>query len=157
MKRVMLSLGVSIELADGRFDITDTLEADSPFTLAREDGIGAFQLSLARFSSGAVPNATAEDLRGMLESFGSKRNLGSPIDVRIHDQKVRCIGGSFSSEDFIRVWYATNGRSFIFASHVAAHTAPEEVAVCEQMIRSVEFSKPEPNQPSEPTPAAWLT
>jgi hypothetical protein len=48
-------------------------------------------------------------------------------------------------EDFIRVWYVTNSRSFVFASHFAATDAPAELADCEAMVSSIRF-KEEPNQ-----------
>ena len=51
-------------------DITDTVEADAPpFTLARGDGVGALQFSVALYIEGPVPDPPPAYLAEMLATF----------------------------------------------------------------------------------------
>jgi hypothetical protein len=137
--RVRLPIGISIDLVDGWFDVTDDMPAGAPFTLARADGAGAFQLSAGAYASGAMPDVGVEQLRDMLVAFGRDRGLGAPVDTRVHVDRVSSVGGSFDQADFTRAWYVSDGRSFVFASHTSAQNAPDELEDCESMIRGVAF------------------
>ncbi|MBN9689584.1 MAG: hypothetical protein J0M24_05045 [Verrucomicrobia bacterium] len=155
--RVFLPLGISLELADGWLDVSDDLPPGSPFTLARSDGVGAFQLSAAIYQCGRMPNADIGELVEMLALFGKEKGFDPPSKMTTRLGDVSFAGGSFVGEDFIRIWYVTNGRSFVFASYVAATHVPAELADCEAMVSSIRF-KEEPNkiathEPPQPDPS----
>lgn len=144
-----IPLGFSLDLVDGWQDVTHELPVAAPFTLARADGFGVFQFSSAVYQAGRVPKAGVAELREMLASFGRDRGLGEPADVQFHDRDTSSVGGSFQKGDFIRVWYVSDGKSFVFASHTSGRSAPEEVEQCESMIRSLEFRKEESNHAAQ--------
>ena len=59
---------------DGWEDVTDSLEIEGPpFTLARADGVGALQFSIATYSGGERPDPSPDDLLEMVEGFGQSR------------------------------------------------------------------------------------
>ena len=101
---------VVIELPAGWVDVSHDMPEGAPPTLARTDGVGALQFSVARFKSGANPNVDADDLGLLLKEFASTRSLGVPSDVEQREAISRYIGGTFMrNDDLTRVWYASNG------------------------------------------------
>ena len=137
-----LSLPFTIRCSDGWCDITAEVEAaDPPWTLARPDGAGAFQFSVAAYRSGRVPNPSPQDLLSLLRDFGSSRQLGEPTDVVVEDGNLRLAAGSFRfGEDFLRVWYVSDGQSFAKATYTSAWGEQHsELPDCEQMIRTLRF------------------
>jgi hypothetical protein len=96
-------VGLSLELIEGWSDITDTSKG-LPFTMAREDGVGAFQFSVAHYKSGAEPNATIEDLIRMLASFFHAKALGEMSDVCSASDPLMVAGATSRIEGVVRVW-----------------------------------------------------
>ena len=141
MSHVSIPVGVRLDLADGWFDITDTLDAGSPFTLARDDGVGAFQFSSALYKGGIVPTADCEDLTQMLHAFFANRNLGEAVDVVVHSSHPSFVAGSSRKDGLIRVWYVSNARSFVLATYTSDFDASTEVYQCEAMVRSIQFEE----------------
>jgi hypothetical protein len=127
---------------DGWEDVTDSLEiADPPITLARTDGVGALQFSVATYSSGTRPDPSTDDLLGMIEEFGRSRGLGLPGNVLTRSGPLRMATGSFLADgDFVRAWYVSDGLSFALATYVCeAGSEADELADCEQIIESLAF------------------
>jgi hypothetical protein len=128
---------------DGWEDVTDTLEFEAPpITLARNDGVGALQFSIAVYSHGERPDPAPEDLLGMLEEFGQARGLGKPDAVLIRSSPLRTAAGSFlSNDDFVRAWYVSDGLNFALITYTCdAGSEIEELAECEQIVRSLAFT-----------------
>lgn len=69
---------VLIELPAGWADVGDDMPEGAPPTLARVDGVGALQFSVARYQSGANPNIHEDDLDELLREFARKQSLGFP-------------------------------------------------------------------------------
>lgn len=137
-----MSLPFTIRCSDGWWDITDEVEAaDAPWTLARPDGVGAFQFSIATYKSGRIPNPTAQDLLSLLRDFASSRQLGESADVVVEDGDLRLAGASFrSGDDFLRVWYVSDGWSFAMVTYTSVWDEQHsELVDCEQMIRTLRF------------------
>lgn len=68
----------SVVALPGWEDITDAVEADDPpFSLARGDGVGALQFSVALYTSGPVPDPSPADLEEMVATFAESRGLGT--------------------------------------------------------------------------------
>jgi hypothetical protein len=138
-----MPLPFTIRCSDGWCDITDEIEAaDPPWTLAKPDGVGAFQFSLATYKSGRIPNPSPQVLLSLLRDFASSQELGEPAEVVTEDRDLRIAAGSFRHrDDFVRAWYASDGRSFAKVTYTCVWSAQQaELPDCERMIRSLRFT-----------------
>ena len=141
MPRIVLE-SFSVVAPPGWVDITASVEADNaPFTLAREDGVGALQFSVALYAVGPVPDPTPDDLSEMMADFATKRGLNSPREVNLGSGPLRLAAGSFEfGEDFLKVWQFSDGRSFGFVTYVCKSGREHaELGECESIVRSVRF------------------
>ena len=134
---------ISVELPVGWGEITDNVEADEPpFTLAHDDGVGALQFSTAIYKSGVVPNSSLGDLLELLQDFGDKQELEDPSEVVTEVGPPVLAAGTFDwvEDCVIRVWYVSDGLNFAFITYTCSneHVGPE-LAVCEQIVRSIQF------------------
>ena len=109
--------GAQISYLDGWFDITHELPANSASTLARNDGIGVLQFSVAKYRTGTRARITGEDLIAMLAEFGRGRSLGEPSNVIVASGRVS--GDFVAPAEFIRAWYVTNGSDVALVTYVA--------------------------------------
>jgi hypothetical protein len=133
----------AVQVPRGWADITDTLEEDEPpYTLARPDGVGALQFSIALYKSGPVPDPSLAMLRDMVAEFGRKQGLGEPLAILAESGPPRLAAGSFvGDEDLLRVWQLSDGRNFAFVTYTcAAEHAGPELAACERIVRSIVFT-----------------
>jgi hypothetical protein len=119
----------------------DTTEADHPPTLSKPDGYGALQFSVAKYSSGEVPQITENTLHDMLVEFAASRELGEPVNppaARLG--RVTRVGATFDVEGAVlRVWYLSDGRSVVLATYFCHHPehAAEELRDCEAMLSTL--------------------
>lgn len=115
----------------------------APPTLARTDGVGTLQFSVARFESGANPNIHSDDLGVLLREFARTRLLGVPSDVEHGETISRYIGGTFIRDsDLTRVWYASNGSDLVLVTYVAETGNPAciaELADAALIVKSIDF------------------
>ncbi len=137
----------SIQAAPGWCDITDTIDASNvPYTLALEDGIGAFQISAGIYRKGPKPNPSAQLLLSMLLKFATAAKLGVSFDVRLEDSPLnsplKLAAASFEQNNgFVRVWYVSDGYSFAQVTYVSDINPPQkEVSDCEIMVRTLRFN-----------------
>lgn len=141
MQRIV-SDSFAVQVPNGWGDITDSVESESPpFTLARPDGVGALQFSIATFKSGPTPNPTPTVLLDMLVNFGHSRDLGIPNAVNTEiGPPVLAAGNFVACDDSIRVWYVSDGRNFAFITYTASNTDfGPELPDCETIVRSIDF------------------
>lgn len=139
-----MSLPFTIRRSEGWCDITAEVDAaDPPWTLAKPDGVGAFQLSIALYKSGRIPNPTPQDLLSLLRDFASSRQLGEPTGVAVEDGYLRLAAASFRwGNDFLRVWYVSDGQSLAKATYTCADGGEHsELPDCEHMVRTLKFEK----------------
>lgn len=126
-------------------DITETVETESPpFTLAKEDGVGALQLTVGEYRSGPMPGPTASDLGDMLDEFAAARTLGRPIRgsrVLQEGPPSSATANYHSEPDLARAWYISAKGHFVLVTYVCDwdHRGAEEAEV-NSMVRSVRFS-----------------
>jgi hypothetical protein len=135
----------TVQAPDGWQDITDSVEADdAPFTLARADGVGALQFSVALHTGGERPGPSPQQLLEMVEEFGQSRGLGVAGAVATQAGPPQLAAGSFESDgDRVRVWYVSDGLSFALVTFVCeAGREADELAECELIVRSVRFAVP---------------
>jgi hypothetical protein len=135
---------LSIDFPEGWVDITDTESPQvnsTPWTMAREDGKGALQFSVALYAAGTVPNATVEELSSMLFTFGAKHHLGLPSEIETHSESIKYVAGSFLPPDqYLRCWQISDGLNFCFATYTSLHGRIEnELIDCSHIVKSIIF------------------
>lgn len=105
----------------GWVDITHAVEEDDPpFTLAKEDGVGALQFSSAAFESGERPVPTAADLADMVREFGEDRGFGPPLGCdQTSGAGPAVASGNFRvAGDLVRVLYVAERGHFLLVTYV---------------------------------------
>ena len=132
----------TLQRLSGWLDTTHELDVPNPpWTFTRPDGVGAFQFSVSRYVSGPLPNPSASVLLSMLREFAVSRELGEPANIVTEDGDLRLAGASFrTGDDFIRVWYVSDGYSFAKITYTCACGVEQaELSDCEQMVRTLRF------------------
>jgi len=123
-------------------DITDAVEGHSvPFTLAKADGTGALQFSVATYKSGKIPNVSLRDLNELREDFAQKEQLGRAINEVSTDGALRVSGGSYqTTQDFVRVWYCSDGKNVALITYTASRGKEDhEPDECDAIVAGVRF------------------
>ena len=124
-------------------DITAEVEAaDPPWTLAKPEGVGALQFSIALYRGGVRPEPGGRDLLEMTLAFGRSRGCGVPSDVCQEAGPPVVASASFrTNDDFIRVWHVSDGANFAFVTYLCDPASPSELEIgeCEAIVRSVRF------------------
>lgn len=112
--------GMSLELPTGWSDVTDDLPEGSPPTLAREDGVGALQFSIARHSGGASASFSIQVLLSLLEEFAAAHGLAVASNSIITSEKpgrLQISANLSDSSDFIRTWYVSDGTDLVLITY----------------------------------------
>ena len=100
-------------------DITAELPAGMPFTLARQDGVGALQFSVGTYTSGALPHVTMDDLRRLLSDRAASHDLGAARELTVFDADNVSVRGDFSTKaETCLVWYWSDRRSVALVTYV---------------------------------------
>lgn len=125
-----------VDVPDGWEDITESV-----WTLARPDGVGALQFSVALYSDGEPPNPSLEQLLEMVEDFAKTRGLGAPQAVRVVSEPLLSAAASFRwGDDFVRVWYVSDRLNFALVTYVCeAGQEWKELSDCEEIVKTLEF------------------
>lgn len=115
---------------------------DGPATFCREDGSGAFQVSWAEYRGGMLPSdVTAESLKQMAENFGQRNDFGEMTESSGGRCRYGMFGtGVFRSADHprIQVWFVSDGRDHIMATHICSAQPEEgEIAEAQQIAASL--------------------
>ena len=143
---------LTVDVPSDWSDISQSLGTGAhPFTLARKNGRGALQFSIALYTSGPVPDPTAEDLCEMLTEFGAAHKLGPHTEVATRSLPLRVAAASFHARgDFIRVWQISDGRNFALATYLCTENDQEdELPICEEIIGTIRFDPAADVTPSE--------
>jgi hypothetical protein len=124
-------------------DVTDQLAGEGvPLTLAKNDGVGALQITEAKSLSGSPPDADSRTLLAMLREFGESAALGQATDMQVEAGPPIVAAASFIGDAFVRVWYLSDGANIALATYTCAlENAAQsgEVAECEAIVRTVRF------------------
>jgi hypothetical protein len=137
--------GFSI-LVDPRWsDTTQSLQdPNAPFTVEdREKGVGALQFSAALYRSGECPAPTPQALLDLVKDFGRRRNLGSPSDAVMFQEKVVGAAASYRIKgDFVRVWYVSDGKNILLITYLSEWAKRfQEKKEYERIPREVSFGE----------------
>jgi len=127
-------------------DLTPDLDdPDAPYTLAKQDGVGALQFSIAVYRRGKNPSISAADLQDMLREFERAQQLRKGFDRRNQEDALSITAASYhetESDDFIRLWYVSDGKNVALVSYTCSWAAPRnELQDCEHIVESISFTK----------------
>jgi hypothetical protein len=131
-----------IAAAPGWLDITHEIKAvNVPFTLAKNDGVGALQFSTATYQSGKLPKITINTLRALLRDFALSREFGKGVDLDIREGPVMtCAQSYYPGMQFVRVWYCSNGIDVALVTYTCEKGLEQtELLDCEKMLRDLGF------------------
>jgi hypothetical protein len=123
--------GVNLHAPPTWQDITADLPPRSPWTLAKADGVGVVQFTVARYRSGPEPQIGAPELRVMLDEFVATNDL-APAVARADG--VTAAGNDFARADCwgpverVVVWYVSNGRDSAVVTYVTLEPSSPSVA-----------------------------
>ena len=124
-----MRLKIELPTTWGQADIPD-----GPATFCREDGSGAFQVSWAEYRGGKLPtDVTADSLKQMAERFGQSNGFGEMTESSGGDCRYGMYGtGVFRSAEHprIQVWFISDGRDHIMATHICS-VQPEQSEIVE--------------------------
>ena len=128
----------------GWLDITHTVQDDDPpFTLAKEDGVGALQFSSAAYESGERPAPTPADLAEMVREFGEARDFGPPLDCDESSGTGQLVASAnfHVDEDLFRVWYVSERGNFLLVTYVCQwqHRGPE-IKEAESIVKNIRLA-----------------
>src|SRR3569832_1102043 len=126
------------DLPNGWMDISDDLPAGSPPTLARADGVGAIQFSLARYEKGAHPCFTIELMQEHVRAFFSARDV-TPDEVVTYSGRLMSAGATaILNNALVAARYCSNGRDILLATYISGETdSPAVMAELEDFDQSV--------------------
>lgn len=136
--------GLSFDLPPGWLDITDDLPEGAPPSLARPDGVGVLQFSLARYSGGEEPTVTIEGLRHLTRDFFRRHAMEYALIEEGSGSATFVHAGTMGGESPVWVWYASNDRDVLLATYVHdggnSSEVDAELADARAMIGSLAFT-----------------
>ena len=133
-----------VTAARGWLDITHDIKGEGvPFTLAREDGVGALQFSTAAYHAGQLPRVTVNTLRELLLDFALSREFGKGVNLETREQPLLVCGQSYyPGTQFVRVWYCSNGRDIALVTYTCEKGFEQaELPDCEKMVLELRFDE----------------
>ena len=123
--------GVTLHAPPTWRDITADLPPRSPWTLAKADGVGVVQFTVAQYRAGAEPRIGAPELSDMLDEFIATNDLSTAV---ARSEGVTTAGNHFARADCgglaerVVVWYVSNGRDSAVVTYVTLEPSSPSVA-----------------------------
>lgn len=124
-------------------DVTGEIECENPpLTLARINGFGVLQFTIADYKSGNIPNITLGDLSNLMADFVQSRELGQGHDLVSQEKRLIILAESFDLGDrFLRVWYCSSGQNIALVTYNCETGSQQtELSDCESIISHLEFA-----------------
>lgn len=90
-------------------------------TLAKRNGIGALQFTVARYLAGPRPHISAADAADLLRSFLHRAGIDGPtvaLAVSPNDLKVAQANVA-RPDEYVRAWCLTDGESSVIATYIS--------------------------------------
>jgi hypothetical protein len=137
--------GFQLEAPPDWENITDQVEPpDTPFTLGKKGGVGAFQFSVALYRAGPIPSPTGQDLLELVFKLAGSLNLGQPLGVSVTENSFVMSAASYRGDHhFMRIWYFSDGKNIMLSTYTCdlehLEQGLQEVPDCEVMLRTVQF------------------
>jgi hypothetical protein len=123
-------------------EITERVdEEDGPFTLVKDFGVGALQISVGEYRSGKLPSFTSSDLRDLRDEFATGKGFAQVFDPVTSEKGILVCGGSYHvDDDFVRVWYCSNCRDIALVTYVSDwNDRNEESKECNNIVLGLKF------------------
>jgi hypothetical protein len=129
---------------------------NGPATFCRQGSSSAFQVSWAEYRGGKQPDVTTDKLKGLATDFGQKQGFGEMLE----SSTGTCIFGTFGTAVFssaecprIQIWFISDGRDHIMATHICdQRTEASEIVEAQQIAKSLALG---PEQPQKPKWKFW--
>jgi hypothetical protein len=134
---------LQISAPEAWLDVTKEIEEhDPPLTLARTDGVGVIQFSVAEFRSGKSPSITLDTLNDLLHDFARSRELGLAFDSCSLQNTVLISSASFHANNrYWRVFYCSDGQNVVLATYNCCLGEEDiEMKDCESIIEKLKFT-----------------
>lgn len=135
--------GLMIDLPADWLDITDDGDPNCPPTLARQDGVGVIQFSVAHYQGGAPPNITLVELTSMFAEFAAAHGLQGEIEPDRGARSTVVGSCSRSRDEVLCAWYVSDGWSVAtvtYNSQAVDDPATErELAIASEAVRTIGF------------------
>ena len=114
------------------------------YRVASKDS-GALQVSFAEYKGGEIPNPTADDLKQLAVESANNKKLGELVE----SSSGPCLFGTMGTAVFrapeharFQIWFLSNGRDFITATHVCIdEPEPKEVAEAQQIVENLTLGR----------------
>lgn len=137
-------LGGAVVLMPSTWEnITDSVSSPHrPWTLAKKNGWGALQFTIALYDGGAKPNVSFDTLEDTVRSTAATMEFRQPTQFTRKTEGSRfMVSADFCDrEQFVRVWHLTDGWNFAWI------TSPEEerteLPEAETIVSTIEFKNP---------------
>jgi hypothetical protein len=142
MSHIIAFDGFQVIAGDEWFDTTENFDAPSkPFTMTKQNGVGALQFSPALYVSGPRPSPTKDDLLSMAIELGHSRGIDEAQDIETFEDGLVGAGVTFrEGGDFVQVWYLSQGGNFMLATYLCEWGLQhQELQECEEIVRTVQY------------------
>ncbi|MCA9775715.1 MAG: hypothetical protein KC800_03330 [Candidatus Eremiobacteraeota bacterium] len=126
-----------LQIPENWQDISSQNEGRTTFI----NGQNVFQVSVARYDGGELPNPSREDLVALASGF---LGTGGRTEI-LHADSGKCELGSFGtvqyySEDLehCQVWHLSNGKDFVMATYLCSESLRVgEIDEVERVVRTI--------------------
>jgi hypothetical protein len=138
---VVLPEGWSDVLEDATYSDPDA--ALPPITFAAKGGPGTMHVSAPLFPRDAQPGASVGAMEALARAWGEGRGLATPLAL---SSRATPIGGLAQAsyalgDDFVEVWFVSDGRGVLCASYVCPFAARDvERDAREAIVASLRFT-----------------
>ena len=120
---------------------------DGPPTFLRDlsEVPGPLQISFEEYKGGEIPNPKVEDLTEMAIDLGKEQKMGELIESNNGD----CDFGKYGTAIFrsrenprIQVWYLSNGKDFVLATHISPEEPEsQEIIEAQEIVMKIVLSE----------------
>jgi hypothetical protein len=135
--------GLALRLPSDWRDITPDLPAGAPPTLAKPDGVGAIQFSIAQYQGGEAPHVDRAALQNLLENFCARHGFNCHPQAEGHGNIQVVKSHAIMDRELVAVWYVSNGADVVLATYVSqradSDVTNDELREAETVIRSLKF------------------
>jgi hypothetical protein len=142
-KRKIETLDIVIEVPEDWEDTTSTLMTESkPLTFTKNEfGVGALQMSIAKYISGKQPKIHAKTLLKMLLEFAEMKKFDKASTPQILNGEINKASASYKFRNyFIKIWYLSNGKDLAKITYTCEWgEETEELSECEEIVNSLKF------------------
>lgn len=116
-----------MDLPNDWVDITESLPRGTPPTLAKPEGIGVVQFTVAKYSGGNTPKITIETLDGFIDEFFESKQL-QRTEVSHDIGSNLCVSAISSEPDQLtRAWYVSDGTNIALVTYVCLDVNNKQV------------------------------